>query len=70
MPEPDGRSTGPRPTESMNTSARAILELNIRHYGELLKITTDRTRRAVIAKLRAEEAERLAALPAGRPGAT
>jgi hypothetical protein len=50
----------------MNAPARTIIELNIRHYRKLLKTETDASRRAVIAKLLAEEEASLAELLAGK----
>ena len=46
----------------MNTSARTIMELNIKHYQELLKTETDASKRQVISKLLSEEKDRLAKL--------
>ena len=50
----------------MNASARTIVELNIRHYRELLKTETDASKRQTIAKLLAEEEAKLAKLPPER----
>jgi hypothetical protein len=47
---------------SMNTSARMIMELNIKHYQELLKTETDASKRQVISKLVSEEKDQLAKL--------
>jgi hypothetical protein len=47
---------------SMNTSARMILELNIKHYQELLKTEADASKRQVISKLLSEEKDQLAKL--------
>lgn len=44
---------------SMNASARMIMELNIKHYRELLKTETDASKRQVISKLLSEEQARL-----------
>ena len=43
----------------MNTSARMIMELNIKHYQELLKTETDASKRQVISKLLSEEQAQL-----------
>jgi hypothetical protein len=45
-------------------SARTIIELNIRHYRELLKVETDSGKRRMIGKLLAEEEAKLLALQA------
>ncbi len=47
---------------SVNFSARTIVELNIKHYRELLKTETDAAKRRTIAILLAEEEARLAKL--------
>lgn len=44
----------------MNPSARVIIELNIKHYRELLKTECDARKRATILKLLAEEEQKLA----------
>jgi hypothetical protein len=44
---------------SMNASARMIMELNIKHYRELLKNETDASKRQVISKLLSEEQAQL-----------
>ena len=46
----------------MGPSARTIIELNIRHYRELLKVETDSAKRQMIGKLLAEEEAKLLAL--------
>ena len=46
----------------MNTSARTIMELNIKHYQELLKTETDASKRQVISKLLSEEKDQLVKL--------
>jgi hypothetical protein len=46
----------------MSTSAREIIELNIKHYRDLLKTETDPKKRETIAQLLAEEEARLAML--------
>lgn len=43
-------------------SARAIIELNIEHYRNLLKDEADASKRRTIAKLLAEEEAKLAKL--------
>ena len=43
----------------MNASARMIMELNIKHYRELLKTKTDASKRQVISKSLSEEQARL-----------
>ncbi len=48
----------------MSTSAREIVELNIRHYRDLLKAETDPKKRQTIARLLAEEEAKLAMLKA------
>jgi hypothetical protein len=47
---------------AMNASARMIMELNIKHYRELLKTETDVSKRQVISKLLSEEGAQLAKL--------
>ncbi len=49
----------------MSISARTIIELNIKHYRELLKSESDPSKRRTIAKLLAEEEARLAKLSIG-----
>ena len=44
----------------MNPSARVIIELNIKHYRELLKTERDASKRTTILKLLAEEEQKLA----------
>ncbi len=46
----------------MSPSVRAIIELNIKHYRDLLKTETDSSKRETIAKLLAEEEVKLAKL--------
>ena len=46
----------------MGPSARTIIELNIRHFRELLKVESDSAKRQVIGKLLAEEEAKLLAL--------
>ena len=48
----------------MTTSARTIIELNIQHYRNLLKTTTDESKRGTIARLLAEEEAKLLKLSA------
>jgi hypothetical protein len=55
-------STLPRLT--MSVAARLIIELNIRHYLELLERETDASKREAIANLVAEEEAKLAKLQA------
>jgi hypothetical protein len=43
-------------------SARAIIELNIKHYRDLLKSEMDASKRQTIEKLLAEEEAKLAKL--------
>jgi hypothetical protein len=43
-------------------SARTIIELNIKHFRELLKVETDSAKRQMIGKLLAEEEAKLLAL--------
>lgn len=52
----------------MSLSARAIIELNIKHYRELLKRETEAAKRQTIAKLLAEEETKLAKLRAEENG--
>jgi hypothetical protein len=55
----------------MNPSARMIIELNIKHYRELLKSETDAVKRETVAQLLAEEEAKLAKLiepPKGSEG--
>ncbi len=47
----------------MTVSARTIIELNIKHYRDLLKNETDASKRQTIAKLLAEQEAKLAKLP-------
>lgn len=51
------------PGLTMSVAARTIIEANIKHYRELLKIESDPSKRQAIAKLLAEEEARLAKLP-------
>jgi hypothetical protein len=44
----------------MTVSARTIIELNIKHYQELLKNEPNASKRETIAKLLAGEEEKLA----------
>jgi len=46
----------------VSTSARTIIELNIRHYRDLLKSETDPSKRRTILQLLAEEEAKLAKL--------
>ena len=46
----------------MDTAARTIIELNIKHYRNLLRSETDASKRQTIAKLLAEEEAKLAKL--------
>jgi hypothetical protein len=46
----------------MSPSVRMIIELNIRHYRELLKSETDAAKRRTITRLLAEEEAKLAKL--------
>ena len=47
---------------TVGPSARMIIELNIKHYERLLKVEADPARRQTIAKLLAEEREKMATL--------
>lgn len=47
----------------MSVAARTIIELNIKHYRELLNTESDPSKRRTIAKLLAEEEARLSKLP-------
>jgi hypothetical protein len=46
----------------MSTAAKTIIELNIKHYQDLLRSETDASKRRTIAKLLAEEEAKLAKL--------
>jgi hypothetical protein len=46
----------------VSTSVRTIIELNIRHYREILKSETDPSKRQTILQLLAEEEAKLASL--------
>jgi hypothetical protein len=46
----------------MSPSARSIIELNIKHYRELLKSETDAVKRRTVTQLLAEEEAKLAKL--------
>jgi hypothetical protein len=46
----------------MGPDARTILELNIKHYRELLKTESNAAKRQIITKLLAEEGAKLAKL--------
>lgn len=52
----------------MSAAARTIIELNIRHYRELLERETDASKRETIAKLLAEEEAKLAKIEAENNG--
>lgn len=56
--------------DCMTVAARAIVELNIKHYRELLLSETDALRRRTIAKLLTEEETKLAKLLAEKSGDT
>jgi hypothetical protein len=49
---------------AMNPSVRTIIELNIQHYRNLLKTTTDGSKRQTIARLLTEEEAKLLKLSA------
>lgn len=46
----------------MSSNPRMIIELNLRHFRNLLKTETDAAKRETITKLLAEEEEKLASL--------
>jgi hypothetical protein len=46
----------------MSPSIRTILELNIKHFQDLLKTETDASKRRIITQLLAEEEAKLAKL--------
>ena len=46
----------------MSVAVRMIVELNIKHYRDLLKTETDASKRQTISKLLAEEEAKLAKL--------
>ncbi len=52
----------------MSVAARTIIELNIKHYRELLGRETDASKRQTVAKLLAEEEAKLAKLLASKNG--
>ena len=52
----------------MSATARTIIELNIKHYRELLNTESDSSKRRTIAKLLAEEEARLAKLSVEKKG--
>jgi hypothetical protein len=52
----------------MSAAARTIIELNIRHYRELLRSETDASKQQAIAKMLAEKEAKLAKLLAERNG--
>jgi hypothetical protein len=56
------------PRLRMSVAARIIIELNIKHYRELLERETDASKRETIAKLLAEEEDKLAKLQADESG--
>jgi len=51
-----------------DTSARTIIELNIKHYRDLLKSETDASKRQTIERLLAEEETKLAKRPPSNKG--
>jgi len=51
-----------------DASARTIIELNIKHYRDLLKRETDASKRQNIERLLAEEEAKLAKLPPSKKG--
>jgi hypothetical protein len=53
-----------RQANAMNPSVRTIIELNIQHYRNLLKTTTDVSKRQTIARLLAAEEAKLLKLSA------
>lgn len=62
-------STSPTPdADCMTVAARTIVELNIKHYRELLLSETDALKRQTIAKLLTEEEVKLAKLLAEKSG--
>ena len=58
FPDPD--------VECMSVAARTIIELNIKHYRDLLRSETDASKQQTIAKLLADEEAKLAKLVAGQ----
>ena len=48
----------------MSVAARTIIELNIKHYRDLLRSETDASKQQTIAKLLADEEAKLAKLVA------
>jgi hypothetical protein len=52
----------------MVVAARTIIELNIKHYRELLERETDASKRETIVKLLAEEEAKLAKLQSDKNG--
>jgi hypothetical protein len=51
----------------MSPSARTIVELNIQHLREQLRDQSNSEKRAIIARLLAEEEAKLVKFPASRP---
>jgi len=51
-----------------DTSARTIIQLNIKHYRNLLKSETDASKRQTIERLLVEEEAKLAKLPPSNKG--
>jgi hypothetical protein len=47
---------------AVSPSVRMIIELNIKHYGDLLKTETDASKRQTISRLLSEEEAKLAKL--------
>jgi len=52
----------------MSVAAKAIIELNIKHYRDLLGSETDVSKRQTIARLLAEEEAKLAKLLSEKRG--
>jgi hypothetical protein len=52
----------------MASPARTLIELNIKHYRELLKTETDASKRRTVARLLAEQEATLAKLLAEKNG--
>jgi hypothetical protein len=52
----------PDEVASVSPSVRMIIELNIKHYGDLLKTETDASKRQTISRLLSEEEAKLAKL--------
>jgi hypothetical protein len=57
------RQSTARSQLDMTVAARTIIELNIKHFRELLKTESDPAKRRTIAEVLAEQEAKLAQLP-------